>query len=53
MPVSAVIKLVFHEPSDSHGAEKEAIDVQLQEKNAEIEKLKRDLQALKVHVLCK
>ena len=50
-PVSAVVKLVFHEPSDSHRAEKEAIDVELQEKNAEIERLKRELQALRVYNL--
>ena len=51
MPVSAVIKLVFHEPSDSHGAEKEAIDFQLREKNAEIEGKQRELQALRVNNL--
>ena len=51
MPVSAVVKLVLHELSDSQRAEKEAIDVQLQEKNAEIEKLKGELQALMVHNL--
>ena len=50
-PVSAVVKLEFHEPSDSHRAEKEAIAVELQEKNAEIERLKRQLQALRVHNL--
>ena len=49
--MSAVVKLVFHEPSDSHRAEKEAIDVELQEKNAEIERLKRELQALRVYNL--
>ena len=49
--VSAVVKLVSHEPSDSQRAEKEAKDVQLQEKNAEIERLKRDLQALRVYNL--
>ena len=42
----------FHEPSDSHKAEKEAIDVQLQEKNAEIERLSRELEALKVYIVC-
>ena len=51
MLVCAVIKLVFYEPSDSQRAEKEAIDVQLQEKNTEIEKLKRDLQAMRVSSL--
>ena len=51
MPVSAVIKLVFHEPSDSHRAEKEAIDIQLQEKNAEIVRKQRELQALRVNNL--
>ena len=42
----------FHEPSDSQRAEKEATDVQLQEKNAEIERLSRELQALKVYIVC-
>ena len=51
MLVCVVIKLVFYELSDSHRAEKEAIDVQLQEKNTEIEKLKRDLQAMRVSSL--
>ena len=51
MLVCAVIKLVFYEPSDSQRAEKEAKGVQLQDKNAEIEKLKRELQALRVYSL--
>lgn len=52
MPVSAVVKLVFHEPSDSHRAELEATDVQLQEKNAEIERMNIELQALRVYIVC-
>ena len=44
-------KTWFYEPSDSQRAEKEAINVQLQEKNTEIEKLKRDLQAMRVSSL--
>ena len=51
MSVSTVIKLVFHEPSDPHRAEKEAIDIQLQEKNAEIVRKQRELQALRVNNL--
>ena len=41
---------MFHEPSESHRAEKEATDVQLQEKNVEIERLKK--QAMRVSSLC-